>query len=280
MKTYSAPAGASTFVDIACDLCGERAHHPAMGTPEYTFVRCARCGVTYQNPQPTEESLRRRYAGDYYRYEIENERNFFGLMLLGLRDIGFERLEGTQDRGTFLDVGCATGMLLESMLSKGWRTKGVEICEESARHAIETRGLDVSVGSLEEAALPSGSIQVAHFSHLLEHVLEPRGFLTEVRRILDPRGYAVITTPNIAGFQARLLGTRWRSAIADHLYLFSPRTLEPLLRGVGFGILKRVTWGGIAKGLAPQVVKTPLDRMAKLFGFGDVMLYLVRPLSS
>jgi len=274
MKTYSAPADGSSYVAIRCGICGAGRHRPSMLSKSYRFVRCAGCGVTYQNPQPTDESIRARYREDYFRYEIDNERNFFELMLLGLADIGFDRLEGLQSGGSFLDIGCATGMLLEHMRGKGWMTRGVEISPESASYAIETRRLEVFIGTLEEARFPSGSFRVVHLSHLVEHVRDPRAFLGEVRRVLEPQGYAVITTPNIAGFQARLLGARWRSAIADHLYLFSPATLGPLLYTVGFRILRRVTWGGIAKGLAPSFIKIPLDRLAKRFGFGDVMLYL------
>jgi 2-polyprenyl-3-methyl-5-hydroxy-6-metoxy-1,4-benzoquinol methylase len=248
-----------------------------MRTEAYTFVRCDGCGVTYQNPQPTAESLQARYGGDYFSYEVENEDNFFNLMLLGLADIGFERLAGLESRGRFLDVGCATGRLLVHMRELGWKPQGVDLCGESARYASETRALEVFVGTLEQARFPSGSFRVVHFSHLLEHVREPRGFLGEVRRILTPDGYAVITTPNIDGLQARLLGNRWRSAIADHLYLFAPATLGSLLGAVGFEVERTVTWGGIAKGLAPRLVKAPLDRMAKRLGFGDVMMLLAVP---
>lgn len=276
MKTYTAPNQGTQFRTIVCELCGDAGYAPVMRTDTYTFVRCAGCGVTYQNPQPTLENLRERYGQDYYRYEIENEKSFFRLMQLGLDDVRFHELPGLQERGRFLDIGCATGMLLEHMRGRGWETQGVELCAESARHARETRGLQVSVGTLEEAAFPDESFRAIHFSHLIEHVLEPRVFLTEVRRILDPRGWVVIVTPNIQGFQARLLGVRWRSAIPDHLYLFNPRTLGTLLKEVGFRVERTVTWGGIAQGLAPSFIKVPLDRLAKKLGFGDVMLFLAQ----
>ena len=62
------------------------------------------------------EDLRRRYGPEYFAYELANEENFFGLMQLGLADIAFDRVTaGMPSPRTFLDVGCATGMLLQWM---------------------------------------------------------------------------------------------------------------------------------------------------------------------
>jgi hypothetical protein len=105
-------------------------------------------------------------------------------------------------------------------------------------------------------------------------VPDPFAFLVEVKRILAPGGYAMITTPNIDGLQARLFRAAWRSAIPDHLFLFSKRSLTRLLNRAGFAVHRAVTWGGLASGTAPRWLKQPVDALAKRLGFGDVMLLL------
>jgi len=275
MKTFSTRPEAESFREIVCPLCGSPRHHHLYSCDGGVFVRCKTCGLTYQNPQPVFDDLKRRYGADYYRYELENEDNFFQLMLLGLQDIGFERLERPRSgNGRFLDIGCATGRLLAHIRSAGWHPIGVELCRESAEHAMQKRGLEVRIGSLFDAGFPDGHFSVIHFSHLLEHVPSPAEFLLEVRRVLATDGLAIITTPNIAGLQARLFQTGWRSAIADHLTLFSVATMRKMLARTGFRVLQVVTWGGLAVGTAPGWMKRPLDRLAKLLGFGDVMLFL------
>jgi hypothetical protein len=86
----------------------------------------------------------------------------------------------------------------------------------------------------------------------------------------------VVTTPNVDGLQARLFRGLWRSAIADHLTLFSVRTLRRLLEDCGFEVLAVQTWGGLAKGTVPAWLKGPVDRWAKRRGHGDVVLMLGR----
>jgi SAM-dependent methyltransferase len=277
MKTYSTSPGHEKVRTISCNLCGGRRYRKYLTAKDYSFVKCAGCGLVYQNPQPVFDDLKYRYGQGYFEYELRNEENFFNLMKLGLQDIRFfELTEGVEQQGLFLDIGCATGMLLAFLRDRGWGVHGVELCRESAEYGISGKKLDIFIGTLEEAAFPGAHFPVIHFSHLIEHVPDPRHFLSEVNRILRPGGYAVIVTPNIDGLQARLFRERWRSAIADHLTLFSRRTLRRILMESGFEILKTVTWGGLAKGTVPELVKRPVDYLAKRMGFGDVVLVLTR----
>jgi 2-polyprenyl-3-methyl-5-hydroxy-6-metoxy-1,4-benzoquinol methylase len=278
-KTYSSVPGNERMEDVPCPVCGSARRRPFLACDGFSFVKCRDCSIVYQNPRPVFEDVRERYGADYFSYELQNERNFYGLMRLGLGDVRFsERTarfgqDGAPPR-TFLDIGCATGMLIESMRGEGWSVRGVDVCRESAEHGRKLRGVEIFAGTLEEARISDGTFGAIHFSHLIEHVPDPRAFLKEVHRILAPGGCAAITTPNVDGFQARLFGKNWRSAIADHLVLFSRRTLVRLIEEEGFEIERTVTWGGLAVGTAPKIVKFPIDRMAKRFGFGDVVMVL------
>ena len=182
-KTYSSPLGKERQESVSCPGCGAEDARLFLPCDGFAFVRCRRCALVYQNPRPVFDDLRRRYGDQYFSYELENERTFFGLMKMGLRDIGFEQLTaGLEGTRTFLDIGCATGMLVESMKDAGWDAQGVDLCRESAEYGMAHRGIKIIVGTLEEAAFPSESFSVVHFSHLIEHVPDPRAFLREVRQ--------------------------------------------------------------------------------------------------
>lgn len=276
MKTYSKQPGSERTVEIPCAVCGARepAHH--FSCDGFGFSRCRRCGLVYQNPQPVFDDLQRRYDEEYFSYETENEEKFLELMLLGLRDIRFDLIEARMPFRRFLDVGCATGLLIERLGSLGWETEGVELCAASAEYGRTRRGLSIHTGTLDGVRFPDARFSCVHASHLIEHLNDPAAFLHEVNRVLAPGGFLILVTPNIAGLQARMFGAEWRSAIADHLYLFSPRTLGRLLENAAFEVLRVRTWGGIATGLAPAWIKRPVDRLAKRLGFGDVMILLAR----
>ncbi|MFO7848382.1 MAG: class I SAM-dependent methyltransferase [Spirochaetia bacterium] len=286
-KTFSSSPRNEKAEFVPCALCGHKPPALIWENPNYSFSKCPRCGLIYQYPLPEQEALLSRYDKEYFSYELENERAFFGLMEKALEDVHFyrdldyrrepgEQENGEQGKGWFLDIGCATGMLLEKMKKRGWRERGVEVCTHSAEYGIKERGVDIHIGTLEAAGFASEKFDLVHASHLIEHLTDPVGFLTETRRVLRPGGRAILTTPNAAGLQARLFGRKWRSAIADHMHLFSYRTLKRMLEKQGFEIEYWKSWGGIAAGLAPKPLKKVIDGAAKRFGFGDVMVFRAR----
>lgn len=278
MKTfYKGPAADEKNIPVFCPICGESEVRPLWDLGSYSFQRCIGCGHVYQNPRPKADDLARRYDAEYRDYEIKNAYKFFDLMRLGLEDVGFSRLEASLPKEKrFLDVGCATGMLVACMGDRGWQSEGVEVCKEAARYGAEKRSITIHTGSLETVPFPDESFDMVHSSHVIEHVADPQTFLTQTFRILKPGGWCLCATPNTASFQARCFGPAWRSAIADHVHLFSVSSLSRLFKQTGFKVLRHKTWGGIAQGVAPVPIKHCLDRSAKLFGFGDVMIILAQ----
>ena len=279
VKTWSTPVRAGNSRMIPCDLCGSGSFLPGLNCEGFGYVRCAHCGLVQMNPQPDKNEVRQRYGEafgkDYLSYELENEAAFLELQRLALADAGFEELEKKLFQPRILDIGCATGALLVFLHDLGWHVTGVEI-SPSAEYARNERNLDVKSLPLEENSFPPECFDVVLASHLIEHLNNPRSFLDETHRVLKPDGRVFITTPNICGFQARLLGGRWRSAIFDHLYLFSVRTLKAMLRESGFAVERVCTWGGLAAGLAPPWLKKAADRIVKHLGNGDVMIVRAR----
>jgi len=281
LKTFSKTPQETTSLHISCPICGSVPFNPAWTLENFVFSRCSGCGLLYQNPQPVQSELIERYDEEYFEYEIENQESFLQLNLLGLRDVGFFddiQQEAFAEKAIprFLDVGCATGRLLEYLQQRGWQEQGVEVCEPAADYGRRVRGISIFSGTLEEARLPAAGFEIVHASHVIEHLQYPGDFISEAYRLLKPEGHLILITPNSDGFQAKLMRGRWRSAIADHMVLFSRKTLTLLLEKHGFYVEQSATWGGIPQGMAPPVIKKCADRIAKYFGWGDVMVFRAR----
>jgi len=285
MKTFATSPKTEPTSAIPCVLCGSSAFEPLWDLGAFSFVHCVQCGLVQQNPQPDEDFVLARYDNIYKDYEVARQGDYARLEMLALGDLRFPATEAAaRDRAAsegrrprFLDVGCATGALMAGLIDSGWECVGVEPCEPAALFGRETFGLDIRVTVLEKASLPSRAFDVVHASHVIEHLNDPALFLAEAQRLIVPGGRLIVTTPNIDGLQARILGSRWRSAIYDHLYLFSKKNLKLLLERNGFEVIRTATWGGWAAGLRPAFIKKPFDRAVKAIGLGDVMAFLCEP---
>ncbi len=283
-KTFATRPRAEAARLVACALCGGSSFRRQWDCGDFSFVRCAECGLVQQNPQSEPEAVASRYGEEYLAYEEANQAAYRDLELLALADLGLEAAsapafaataaEGGRPR--VLDVGCATGALLDALAGRGWDPQGVEISAAQADYGRSRYGLPIHAGTLESASFPEGSFDLVHASHLIEHLNDPASFLDEAARVMKSGSLLALTTPNADGLQARLFGAAWRSAIYDHLYLFSARTLRALLESRRFVVESMVTWGGWARGLRPAFLKRPLDAAAKRHGFGDVMAILAR----
>ncbi len=276
MKTFSKKPGTQEQSDrIGCPVCGSDSFHPHWETGESSWVRCTECSLLLQNPQPVTDDIIERYDEEYFHYERQNEEAFLNLMHLGLRDIGFDSLGmAGRDEKSFLDIGCATGRLAAFLREAGWDAQGVEVCRPAAEFGINTHKVPIHIGTLEDAGFEENRFDIVHNSHVIEHINQPDEFMAGIYRILKPGGYYICTTPNALGLQALLFQEKWRSAIPDHLFLFSRRTLPLLAEKAGFRVIRHRTWGGLGMGTAPLWLKKTADRLVKPLGWGDVMIFL------
>jgi SAM-dependent methyltransferase len=107
-----------------------------------------------------------------------------------------------RDGGALLDLGCADGAVTARVAERVRveRVVGVELIDHLA-DAARARGMEV-VGADLNARLPfpDASFDVIHSNQVIEHLADTDNFLREIRRLLKPDGYAVVSTNNLASW--------------------------------------------------------------------------------
>ena len=221
-----------------CPLCGRDAggHVPFRELMDHgqalRYLRCTGCGLVFQSPRMTENSLKAFYAAQYrtlvqgqegvtekdYRMQVGRARHLVAFVAARR-----ERVERC------LDVGSSTGALLLALQARyGCQAHGVEP-GQAYRRFSQGRGLPV-VPDLE--ALDSSlerSFDLISMIHVLEHLPDPVGALADLRRRwLRPDGALLLEVPNLYGHTSFEL---------SHLMAFSPHTLRQALRRAGFRVL-------------------------------------------
>lgn len=142
-----------------------------------------------------------------------------------------------------LDLGCATGYLARSLVERGNTVSGVEVdpaAAEKARPDLEQLVVgDLTVLDLA-AELGEGRFDVVVIGDVLEHLVDPLPILRQVRPLLAPGGYVVISIPNIAHASVRLALLAGRfdytpTGLLDttHLRFFTRDSVSTLLHDAG-----------------------------------------------
>jgi len=109
----------------------------------------------------------------------------------------------------FVDIGCGDGtdlFLIRDLFAKhpsSWQFIGLEgdpdfvqICKMKQEY-YKASGIDF-IGSNITDKLPfrDGEIDLIYCSEVIEHLWSPEAFLQEIKRVLKPGGYLLLTTPN------------------------------------------------------------------------------------
>ena len=114
---------------------------------------------------------------------------------------------GANGGDSILDVGCGDGFMLGLIrrIGVGRDYYGVEIDPEAVIQGRKC-GFDIREQSVEEP-LPfsDGQMDVVIAGEILEHVVDPDLLLGEIRRVVAPTGYVILTTPNLLAWYNRIL---------------------------------------------------------------------------
>jgi SAM-dependent methyltransferase len=246
----------------------DRLYHTT--TRQFSVVRCGDCGLVRLDPLPNPDELRRYYPDSYWFAPDKGaaSRMEEAYRRLVLRDhVRFveQALRRSSARGPLLDVGCGGGLFLGMMRERGFRVLGLDFSREAAAIAWRRQQAPAVCAMLENAPFPPQSAAGITMFHVLEHLYDPRAYLSAAYELLAPDGRLVVQVPNAASWQFHLLGRSWNGVdVPRHLFDFRASDVEKLLVSCGFEVVRRKYFSlrdnpaGLASSLAPS-----LDPMAR-----------------
>ncbi len=159
---------------------------------------------------------------------------------------GFAKAE-VQPGDRVLDLGCGDGDLTAVLAQAGARALGVDVAEAAlARARRRHPSLSFERAPIDgPLPLADGTFDVVWASEVIEHVADTARWLSEVRRVLVPRGRLLLTTPNHGRLRLALGGIeRYSEPLGDHLHLYSARSLRELLEEFDFAQVDVKTLAG------------------------------------
>jgi SAM-dependent methyltransferase len=199
---------------------------------EFQLLQCRSCGFALTDPVPL--SMDSYYPPRYRRF---NALAAFVLRRLYLRRVD-DWLARLPTAGLALELGSGTGWMLRALRQRGWLAVGSERTVAAAAAARDAAGVPMFVGDLD-AIRDAPLLDLVIMFHVLEHLADPLSQLRAIARRVKPGGTLILGIPNIASWQARVVGSRWMHLdVPRHLCHFSPDAIERALRASGFRVAR------------------------------------------
>lgn len=246
----------------SCPMCGGKPGKFRRVVRAGAVAICDDCGGWYRTPRPAASDLEGIYTEEYYDSwglndnpkSVKLTKNAtFSPILTQLEAI--TPMDG--NTGRILDVGAATGLLLEVAAGRGWEPYAVELNPYSAGVLREKFGTErVFEGELADYPVSDGFFDVITMTDVLEHVLDVAGTLKVAANLLKEGGVLCVTTPRVDSFSRMLLGRHWLHFKEEHVQYFSGKAIAMVLAEAGFD---RIQIGGHYKYLTIAYVHQQLQ---------------------
>jgi 2-polyprenyl-3-methyl-5-hydroxy-6-metoxy-1,4-benzoquinol methylase len=224
----------------ACPVCESHAFATFQSCIDYTvsqetfhLVRCTSCGFIMTSPRPTDERIGSYYVSDKYISHTNKAASVIDKVYLLARnytlqwklDLVNSALSGRQKK--ILDYGCGTGEFLKKCQDDHWQVSGVEPSSSARQQSSLLTGA-VIAEKIQE--LPEKDFNVITLWHVLEHVSDPNGIITEIKKRLTQDGTIFIAVPNYKSWDGSHYKEFWAGYdVPRHLWHFSQQTMKALI---------------------------------------------------
>jgi 2-polyprenyl-6-hydroxyphenyl methylase/3-demethylubiquinone-9 3-methyltransferase len=144
-----------------------------------------------------------------------------------------------------LDAGCGNGYFAKQLHEKGFEVVGIDLEESGITHARKLcPDVRFEVASVYDGSSKSfGQFDAVVSLEVIEHVYDPRAFVSNVQECLRPSGSFILSTPYHGYAKNLLIALSGRfdahvSALWDggHIKFWSRKTLASLLHENGFRV--------------------------------------------
>jgi len=175
-------------------------------------VVCKICGFIYTNPAPVESLLEQYYGAKYLYsggtldYNLENRVNYL------------EKVRGSRNK--LLEIGSGEGSFIRAVSRLGIEATGMEPNKES--------GAIYSSKHIDNDSL----FDLVVSNHVLEHIVNPVEFLSQLHDCMLPKGLLIFEVPNL-----HMYGVYATAISHEHVSHFTPASLSYLMRRCGFEVL-------------------------------------------
>lgn len=140
----------------------------------------------------------------------------------------------------YAEIGCGFGFSLDFFRSTmGWEVRGYDPSPAAAAGRTQLQ-LPITTTYLRRESLQDElPFDLVLASEVIEHIPDPHAFIEDIKGVIAPEGWLVLSTPNAAGVNAGTCPGGLLQILSPgyHLFILSSNALRQLLHAHGFKFL-------------------------------------------
>lgn len=203
---------------IACGLCHYRKTQLSYLKNNYQYYFCPKCQSLFIHPFPSNKEL-----NTYYK-KFTNSAPQQEKLIRSRSKLIINKLRKLHPKGLdLIDIGCGYGFFLDEAKKKNLSVFGIEPAIKSFNYVKETLKLNVANTNLKKFLKNNQKkYDFVIYSHVIEHVKNPKRTINQLFKLLKPKGILYIETPNINSHLFKAEKEKYTFLLPpEHLWLFS-----------------------------------------------------------
>jgi 2-polyprenyl-3-methyl-5-hydroxy-6-metoxy-1,4-benzoquinol methylase len=236
---------------IPCPHCQKNQVEKEFVLNGFCHKTCSNCKTTFVSPRLNDSCIEELYSNDYYnemytrsmlpvfekRKQLIGKGKFFQTI---------ENWEGNH-KGRVLDIGAGIGEVTDVFKEEGWLSHAIEMNSVAIEWLKGRNHEEVFHGTLDEYET-NLKFDIIMAWGVVEHVLDPNGFLQKVRDLILPNGLFVSEVPHGESFlidMSRKIGMDPKRILMgeQHIVLYSTEAYINLHERNGFELVHLQTNG-------------------------------------
>lgn len=231
---------------MTCLLCNKKTNEiiatKIRGGENRNVYYCKKCELGILDDEKNEEELKKFYSKEYRKKfkpkinEKTNPQELFDTYSPFQHNRVNLIKKHLRKNVRLLEIGCSSGMFLYQIKKYVKEIVGIDYDLESAKFASKKCKCQIFTDEIEKTVLEKKSFDVICAFQTIEHVNNPRDFLSSIVQYLKPGGVIYLEAPNLSDALVHVYNLPYHHSFyfhPAHLWYFTNKSLKNLTQKAG-----------------------------------------------
>ena len=217
----------------------------------FTILIDKQAELLVTSPRPNSNDLNKYYESNQYISHSDAKQSLMDKVYQLVKNYTIKQkvrlinsLETNQN--SILDIGCGTGDFLVACKKNGWKIDGIEPNNRARKISLKKLNFDKRNNNSIilyidpiELLNKNKKYDIITMWHVLEHVPNLNDYISNLKKLLKPKGILIIAVPNYKSYDANYYGKFWAAYdVPRHLWHFSKKSIKLFFERENMEIVK------------------------------------------